>query len=325
MMKAFLTFGGCVAVGVSLGCGGPATETGTGAAPPALEPFRFLIDWQAEPTYVGVYLAREQGLFRRLGLDVEIVESTGADAAAAAVAAGRYPVATASGGATIRAISGGASLVSTAVLYQRLPTVVYGLAGQDVDTPADLAGKRVGVYPDSTTRHEFLAFLSTAGVPADAVEMAPLDGPDVPRILSGQVDAAVNYVEMSPTELALREETFQLALAEHGVDAYGLNVIASRAAYEEDPGLIEGLTAAVVEGYRSACADLPAAARTFLNLFPGRDARYVDASLAEVCALVGDDVGVQTESGWRTTIDVYAAAGLLDEAVAPGAVLPDSR
>ena len=324
-MKTVLTCCCGAALGVALGCGSAEPEPGTGATPAALEPFRFLIDWQAEPTYIGVYLARETGYFERLGLDVEVVESSGADAAAAAVAAGRYPVATASGGATITAISRGASLVSTAVLYQRLPTVVYGLAGQGIDAPPDLAGKRVGVYPDSTTRHEFLAFLGTAGMRAEDIETVPIDGPDVPLILSGQVDAAVNYVEMSPTELALQEETFQLALAEHGVDAYGLNVIAARAAFEEDPGRIEGLTAAVVEGYRTACADPRAAARVFLGLFPDRDARYVDASLAQVCALVGDDVGLQTADGWRTTIDLYAAAGLLDGPVAPGDVLPDSR
>lgn len=320
-MKKLLMLCCAVAAGVSGACGGPGAET-EGETAPAIEPFRFLIDWQAEPTYIGVYLAREQGLFQRLGLDVEIVESSGADAAAAAVAAGRYPVATASGGATITAVAGGASLVSTAVVYQRLPTVVYGLAGQGVDAPSDLAGKRVGVYPDSTNSHEFLVFLSAAGMAAEDVETVPIDGPDLPLVLGGQVDAAVNYVEMSPTELALQEETFQLALAEHGVAAYGLNVIASRAAWENDPDLIEGLTAAVVEGYRIACADLPAAARTFLDLFPDRDARYVDASLAEVCALVGDDVGVQTEDGWRTTIDVYATAGLLETAVTPGDVLP---
>ena len=79
-------------------------------------------------------------------------------------AAGSYPVATASGAATVTAVSRGASLVSTAVLYQRLPTVIYGLADQGVDAPADLAGKRVGIHPDSTTRHEFAALLGIAGV-----------------------------------------------------------------------------------------------------------------------------------------------------------------
>ena len=102
----------------------------------------------------------------------------------------------------------------------------------------------------------------------------PIDGPELPLVTSGQVDAALNYVEMSPTRLALQEETFQLALAEHGVGGYGLNVIASRAAYDDAPDLIEGLTAAIVEGYRGGCADRPAATRVFLDLFPGQDARY---------------------------------------------------
>lgn len=315
----------CTVISMSLGCGASPSETGAGSVADVSQPFTFLIDWQAEPTYIGVYLARETGLFGRLGLDVEVVESSGADAAAAAVAAGRYRIATASGGATITAIGRGASLVSTAVLYQRLPTVVYGLADQDVETPSDLAGKRVGIYPDSTTGHEFAVLLSIAGMRGGDVETVSIEGPDLPLIRSGEVDAAVNYLEMGPTELALREETFQLPLADHGVDAYGLNVIASRSALEDDSDLIDGLTAAVVEGYRRACANQPAAAQLFLELFPERDPRYVGASLTRVCALVGDEVGRQTADGWRKTIDVYAAAGLLDRPIAPGDVLPPSR
>lgn len=324
-MRALGALRWAVAAAMALCCGTSQPESGARAPTEELEPFAFLIDWQAEPTYIGVYLARETGGFRRLGLDVEVVETMGADAAAAAVADGRYPIATSSGGATITAVGRGASLVSTAVLYQRLPTVVYGLAAQGVEVPSDLAGKRVGIYPDSTTRHEFAVFLGTAGIPADDVETVPIDGPDLPLVRGGQVDAAVNYVEMSPTELALQEETFRIPLADHGVDAYGLNVIASRAAWEEDRGLIEGLTAAVVEGYRSACADQPAAARVFRELFPDLDTRYVDASLARVCGLVGDDVGLQTADGWQGTIDVYTAAGLLEGPVAPGDVLPGPR
>ena len=59
---------------------------------------------------------------------------------------------------------------------------------------------------------------------------SPLEGDGADYVRPSLVDAALNYVEMSPTRLALQEETFQLALAEHGVGGYGLNVIASRAA-----------------------------------------------------------------------------------------------
>ena len=139
-----------LAAGFSIGCGAPPVDSGATSARESLQPFQLLIDWQVEPTYLGIYLARERGHFERLGLDVEIVESSGANAAAAAVAAGSYPIGTASGAATVTAVSRGASLVSIAVLYQRLPTVIYGLADQGVDAPADLAGKRVGIHPDST-------------------------------------------------------------------------------------------------------------------------------------------------------------------------------
>ena len=60
-----------------------------------------------------------------------------------------------------------------------------------------------------------------------------------------------------------------------------------------------------MEGYRGGCADRPAATRVFLDLFPGQDARYVEASWARVCALLGDEIGNHTAAGWQTTIDHY--------------------
>ena len=60
------------------------------------------------------------------------------------------------------------------------------------------------------------------------------------------------------------------ASAEQGVGGYGLNVVASSAGYDDAPDLVEGWTAAIVEGYRGAeCADRPAATRVLLDLCPG--------------------------------------------------------
>ena len=70
----------------------PEASPGLATAPVHERPLTPSRNWQVEPTYLGVYLARERGHFESLGLDVEIVESSGANAAAAAVAAGRYPI-----------------------------------------------------------------------------------------------------------------------------------------------------------------------------------------------------------------------------------------
>src|SRR3954453_21333479 len=103
----------------------------------ALKPYKVLIDWTHEPTYLGVYRAKSICLFQKLGLDVTIDQSQGANQAVSAVAAGRYPVATASGGATVLARNNRAELVSLGVLYPKISTVVYGLATTGVKSPGD--------------------------------------------------------------------------------------------------------------------------------------------------------------------------------------------
>ena len=40
-----------------------------------LQPFEILIDWQAEPTYLGVYYAKHLGLFEELGLDAAFTDA----------------------------------------------------------------------------------------------------------------------------------------------------------------------------------------------------------------------------------------------------------
>ena len=63
-----------------------------------------------------------------------------------------------------------------------------------------------------------------------------------------------------------------------------------------------------MEGYRGGRADRPAANLVFVE---PEDARYVEASWAGVCALLGDEIGSHTAAGWQTTIIFYDDAGLL--------------
>src|SRR5258706_10542769 len=92
-------------------------EARAGCETVGLKPYKVLIDWTNEPTYLGVYRAKFGCFFQKLGLDVTIDQSQGANQAVAAVAAGRYPVATASGGATVLARNNRAEIVSLGVLY----------------------------------------------------------------------------------------------------------------------------------------------------------------------------------------------------------------
>jgi NitT/TauT family transport system substrate-binding protein len=321
-----LAFLGCLLVSfLTAGCG-PGNEQ----AANRLEKFDFLIDWQAQPTYLGVYYARDLGLFQKLGLDVSIVQSWGANQAVSAVAAGRYKVATASGGATVLAYNNGAQIVSLGVLYHRIPTVVYALAKSGVHHPSDLAGKTIGIYPGSITKNEFEAFVKIQKLDPAKFTIVSLSGPDIPLLLAGKVDAVLAYTETSPVEVSMNshvtavhgQKVTEIPLADYGVTSYGLNVVTSRQALQQEPDKIREIGAAVFEGYRVGCMQQEQAVHLFLKQFPEKDPASVKESWRRVCAMVGPTPGQQSEAGWKETIECYRSLGLLTHNVEAKDILP---
>lgn len=298
--------------------------------PVAHEPFEILLDWQAEPTYLGVYYAKALGLYEKLGLDVTITQSWGANQAVSAVAAGKYPIATASGGATVLGYRGGAEIVSMAVIYPKVPTVVYGLAQSGIKTPKDLEGKRIGIYPGSITQNEFDAFVAVNGLDRQKLRIESLSGSDIPLLLAGKLDAVLHYTEMSPVLVEGNEavpvvdgkRTFEIRLSDHGVGGYGLNIVTSRTRLRENPERLKAVSAAMVEGYARGCQDPATAISAFLKYFPEKDRGYVERSWGKVCSLLGERPGAQDLAGWGATIEVYRHLGLVGSEVRAKDLLP---
>ena len=297
-----------------------------------LSQFEFLIDWQAEPTYLGIYYAKHLGEFERLGLDVTIVQSWGANQAVAAVAAGRYKIATASGGATVLGYNEGEQIVSLAVLYPRISSVIYGLSSTAVRVPSDLEGKRIGVYPGSITKNEFDAFVKENRLDPKKLNVVSLSGSDLTLLLAHKVDAVLHYTEMGPVAAEIdssvprsdpaKDKVFQFLLADYGVRGYGLNIITSRQSFNQNPKLSQQIADAAIEGYRAGCADRESAVKAFLQDFPQKNPAYVRESWNRVCLLVGRHPGAQSEQGWQDTIDQYRSLGLLHQPVEVKSILP---
>lgn len=301
------------------------------------ESVTFLIDWDPEPTYLGVYYAEAAGFFDEAGYDVDIVSLRGANAVIQAVSNGGSVIGTASGGATVIGAANGNRTVSTAVIYPEISTVVYGYAAEGVREPADLAGKQIAIYPTSITKDEFEAFVRLTGLEEGSFTVVDAVGSDLEFLAQGQADAVLNYAEMSPARLASDPDaervdgqaSFELYLADYGVAGYGLNIVASPGEYDADREKIDALTAAAVEGYRRGCENREAAVQSFLEAVHRSQTRieqergYVTLSWDRICdRLIGQPIGEQTASGWRTTIETYDSLGLLPNPVTPADVMP---
>ncbi len=89
------------------------------------------------------YTAQEVGLFKKNGLDSELIFIPSTTTAVSSIIAGDIPIGNASGGGVASAVVGGANLVMVACMLNTLP---YELVVQEsIKTAEDLRGKSIGI------------------------------------------------------------------------------------------------------------------------------------------------------------------------------------
>ncbi len=300
---------------ILLGCN--ARQNGISENPLGnLEKIKLLIDWKAEPTYAGFYIAKEKGFYEKRGLDVEIVEGSGAVTAAQLVGSGEYFIASCSGEATAIARSKGIPVRSLAVFYPNVPTVIYSRADAPIREPKDLIGKRIGISPGSITVEEYRGLLAANRIDRSKI-MEVRVGMDVAPLLSKQVDGLINYEEMSPVELRIRgHDIVLLRLRDYGINAYSLNLITNDESLKGETKTIRDIVEATTKGSEFVQDNPDEAAKVFSKLFPQRDSRYVRESIKVVIDLLGNrPVGQQTRKEWSETIATLDKLGLLERKV----------
>ena len=142
-----------------------------------------------------VWVARERGLFRKHGLDVQFILMPRSPLAVAALVAGEIDVAVIGPGHLLNAGIGGADLIGIANFSQKLD---YRLnARADLKRPEDLKGKKIAISgPASTSHIVTLLALQTLGLdPNQArVSFITIPGTELNRRIAletGNVDATM--------------------------------------------------------------------------------------------------------------------------------------
>jgi ABC-type nitrate/sulfonate/bicarbonate transport system substrate-binding protein len=282
-----------------------------------LEKVKILLDWKAEPTYAGFYIAKEKGYFKQVGLDVEIVEGNGATTSTQVIGTtDTYLLGSCSGAATAIARSKGIPVKSLAVFYPNIPTVLYSLAENPILKPSDMIGKRIGLINGSITVDEYRGVVAANKIDRAKIKEVGV-GFDVAPLLTKKVDGLMNYQELTPVELRLQGHNVAIMkFADYGVRAYSLNLIASEKQLGQKSKQIKLATDAIIKGYTFLKENPTEAAEIFSKIVPEKDKKYVSESTKVVRDLLGSNpVGEQTQKGWTDTIKTLDGLGLLTKKV----------
>ncbi len=214
--------------GLATGFGGQAQAQGA-----ALDKV-VLAGWSKPISEITNLLAEpEKGFFRAQGIDFVYLPGAGGGDAVRNLLSGQADIAFTDPGSLFAALDKGEKLRAIYDVYPQNVFNVVSLKSRNISKPADLKGKRVGVYSlSSGTRQNLQVLLHSAGLTEADITLVPTGLLNFAPLMQGQVDATaatdtglmvgrqrglgeVNVMEvrqqlnLTSDLLVVREETYQ--------------------------------------------------------------------------------------------------------------------
>lgn len=221
------------------------------AAGDDLKKARFIPQWVPQAQFAGYYIAQAYGIYKKHGIDLEIIPGGPGRQSADYLASGKTEFASIWLPAAITMRDQGVALYNIAQIVQRSALMLVAKKKSGINTPQDMNGRRVGLW-DPMFQVQPRAFFSKFGL---AVEVVPQsytvnlflrDGVDVASAMWFNEYHTIINAGIDPDELV----TFFF-------DDYGLNfpedglyVLAET--YRRDPDLCRAFVQASIEGWRLA-------------------------------------------------------------------------
>ena len=262
-MKKFVIF--LLTVSMLLGlaaCGGTAEE-----------PITVVLDWTPNTNHTGIYVALAKGYFEEAGLNVQVVQPP-EDGAVTLVASGKAQFGVSFQDSLAPAFAGDSPMPVTAVaaLIQHNTSGIVSRAGEGMDTPKGLEGKKYATWDLDVEKATIRDVMEADGGNFDLVELIPSTVTDeVSALQSGSVDAIwifYGWAGIACEVAGLPIDYFEFADIDPVFDYYTPVLIGNDAWLEENPDTAKAFLTALGKGYTYATEHPAEAADILMEAAP---------------------------------------------------------
>jgi NitT/TauT family transport system substrate-binding protein len=231
---------------------------------------KFTLPWLAEGSSVFLIAGKQQGIFAKHGIDIDISRGFGSMAAGQAIASGQFEFCTMITNPVILLVAKGLPLVSLGVLDYDAGMGVGVLSESAITSPAMLAGKKIGDVPTSAEFPFFPAYAKKAGFNLDSVQLVNTDNKVLERIvMEKQVDGMTGIAASSlPIFLSKNVPVRWMLYSSAGLPSYGTSLVASQATLTKDKELCAAMMDAACESLAFTLKDPEQASALFLKALP---------------------------------------------------------
>ena len=229
-----------------------------------------------------VYVAAAKGYFKQAGFDVSITPGNGSEDNMKLLAAGRIDYAPIDfSAAVVGRANDGLPVKIVSLVHQRTLSAEFAVAGGPVKTAKDLAGKKIGDFPGSTTQVMFPLFAEKVGIDPKSVKFVPANPQAEPALLAaGKLDAVGQFTVGVPLYQAVtKKKILVFPYAKYFPNLMGIGIAASDSKIAKDPAQVRAFVAALNKGLRYSLAHPAEAGRIMHKAQPLTDAGIAAAEL----------------------------------------------
>lgn len=300
------------------GCAPAAAPAPAGKA---LTKIRLPMGYIANVQYAPFYIAVDKGYFAEEGLDVEFDYRFETDGMKL-VGAGELPFAVVSGEQVPLARAKGLPVIYVTNWWKKFAVGVAALADKHIKTPADLAGKSVGLPGFFGASYiGWRGLLDYAGLKESDVKVQDIGFTQAAALQQGKVDAAVVYINNEPIQLQAAGLDVDVIPVSDYVSLVANGIITNEKTIKENPELVRGFVRAILRGLKDAIADPELAFNTSkkyvegLGSDPQKDEIQREVLDETLKLWQSPDLGKSDPAAWDQTQQVLIDMGLLKEKI----------
>ena len=233
-------------------CGPAAAST---SANGTLVHIKLPVGYIANVQFAPLYVAIDKGYYRDAGIQIEFDYSLETDAVSL-VGANNLQFAVVSGEQVLLARAQGLPIVYVAAWYQKYPVSVASKASQNIQTPADLKGKKIGIPGRFGATYIGLdALLYSAGLTENDVTLDSIGFNQVASLAADREQAVSVYTNNEPIQL--RSEGYQINELRVGdyVQLASNGLITNEKTLGSDPDLVRRMVTATLKGLADTIAN----------------------------------------------------------------------
>lgn len=282
-----------------------------------------VLDWYPNALHTFLYTAIERGYYAQEGLDVKIHFPANENDALALVGAGQAEIGIYYEQDAIQAAANqGVPIRSIGAVVQSPLNVVLSLAEQNIHSPADLAGKKIGYAGTALSEALIQSMMAYVGSDSGDVELINVGFDLMSSLTTGKVDATIGCL-INHEVPQLEEEGFEVnwfLVNEYGIpNYYEAVLLANEKVIEEEPDVLSAFLRASARGFEDFQADPVSCLQILLENqseenFPLSESVETQSCETLLPLMETEEAPflTQTAENWQENIDWMLANGLID-------------